>query len=226
MIIVELCGGLGNQLFQYAFGRTIEKNYQVFYDKNWYQKKRKAHETLKLEKLGIKVDYHDKKFPKDFIFNIKLLRLLNKIFNRISGFKIIKELSWNGIINDNAYYVGFWQSGEYADSISEELIKIKNDCRNDQDIVDIISSIDKNSVCIHVRRGDYLTNKNLFKYSHLSYIQGDEYYIGAIKNFIEFNSNSNFHVFSDDIEWCKLNLTSATNKIIFYDGLSDISSFK
>ena len=45
-----------------------------------------------------------------------ITRILNKIFNRISGFKIIKELSWNGIINDNAYYVGFWQSGEYADS--------------------------------------------------------------------------------------------------------------
>jgi hypothetical protein len=59
--------------------------------------------------------------------------------------------------------------------------------------------IKKDVVGIHIRRGDYLDPTN----SDFHYIQGAEYYEAAIKEIQKKNSITQYHIFSDDIEWCK-----------------------
>jgi hypothetical protein len=61
-----------------------------------------------------------------------------------------------------------------------------------------------NSVCVHARRGDYLTNK---RYVVLEM----DYYRRAIKTLSSQFTNLHFFVFSDDIDWCKVNFEADCN---------------
>lgn len=56
-------------------------------------------------------------------------------------------------------------------------------------------------VSVHIRRGDYLTNPDFA-------VLGMEYYSNAITYFAE-KGHRQFIVFSDDITWCKRNITEA-----------------
>ena len=56
--------------------------------------------------------------------------------------------------------------------------------------------MDKNPVSVHVRRGDYLNDKDYHP------VCSREYYDKA---FSMFSENTSYLLFSDDIEWCKKN---------------------
>ena len=61
MRTIQLAGGLGNQLFQYSFFLYLKNKYKndvINFDSRWYRAKRKPHEKLILQDLGIKVDAH------------------------------------------------------------------------------------------------------------------------------------------------------------------------
>jgi hypothetical protein len=57
------------------------------------------------------------------------------------------------------------------------------------------------AVCVHVRRGDYLTPKGQF----LGFV-GTDYYERAIALLKTKIDAPHFYVFSDDIDWCKQSL--------------------
>ena len=59
--------------------------------------------------------------------------------------------------------------------------------------------VKKDVVGIHVRRGDYLKPPH----SEVHFIQGAEYYEAAIEAVKKKLANTQYHIFSDDIEWCK-----------------------
>lgn len=73
-------------------------------------------------------------------------------------------------------------------------------------------SILRNSVSLHVRRGDYL------KYPEVYPILGVDYYTKALEHI---GKVDNILVFSDDIEWCKDNFSK---KFIFVENISDWES--
>lgn len=72
----------------------------------------------------------------------------------------------------------------------------------------------KNSVSIHIRRGDYL------KLSHFHENLDINYYCNAISHFPK---NSSFYILSDDIEWCKDKFFFCKN-ITYIDNLNDVES--
>ena len=75
---------------------------------------------------------------------------------------------------------------------------------------------------IHVRKGDYLTNKKinkLFGTCDLSY------YNNAIEEILKLFPNSKFYVFSDNVEWAKLNLKSKTKLKFISQYFSDTEQF-
>lgn len=103
---------------------------------------------------------------------------------------------------DSCYYEGFWQSIHHFDNIREELKLVFSHGTPDaynQRMIDKIKS--ENSVGIHVRRGDYLAETEFSGICSLSY------YRKAIDEVCKGESNLNFYIFSDDIKWCKDNLT-------------------
>jgi hypothetical protein len=64
--------------------------------------------------------------------------------------------------------------------------------------------ITHNSVALHVRRGDYLTNTSAANYHGVCSLL---YYQKAIDLLSSQYSNLYFYVFSDDIKWAESNLT-------------------
>ena len=81
-------------------------------------------------------------------------------------------------------------------------------------------------MCVHVRRGDYLTNKNLLKFSHRNLVQDSGYYIDAMKDIYDGDIEANFHIFSDDIDWCRENFGHMNLPIFFWNINSAIDTFK
>lgn len=219
MKIVKISGGVGNQLFQIAFGKYLSNVHglQVYYDINTEQN----------------ISYFTNRKPL-ILDLIPSLRILNFNQNRSLFFYRFKrfviknylpkltnlcvengnnQLMFNDdLIAKKKYFDGYWQSLIYIKPI-EKLIRneinfsneVKNKCL--KQLKTIRGSV---SCSIHIRRGDYLNKKN----SELFYLCDLNYYykcIGIIQNI---ESTVIFYVFSDDIEWAKQNLV-AENLVFF-----------
>jgi hypothetical protein len=97
--------------------------------------------------------------------------------------------------NENVYnLIGFFQSEKYFKHCESEVRNnfefvdhIKDDCK---DLVDVA----KDSVALHIRRGDYLIN------SQNHYNLTLDYYQEALSYF---DKNQQVIIFSDDPQWCK-----------------------
>lgn len=185
MITVRLKGGLGNQMFQYALGRVLatKHNTDLFLDLNYFKNKNFTPREYNLDQFNIKAQIIEKsKIP-----------LLLKFF-----LPSIKKFNWNG----NIYLDGYFQSEKYFKEYTEVIRKdftLKNSpAQNIQILAEEIKKA--NSVCIHVRRGDYVGNKFHEVVNNEYYVKGIEY----IKNHAPIDK---IYIFSDDIEWCKNNIS-------------------
>lgn len=104
---------------------------------------------------------------------------------------------------------GYWQSWKYFAHCEEE---IKAAFKLDINPIDAVS--------VHVRRGDYVTYNGSFPTVTLEYIE--ESLLRFQNQFVTGNLNKVI-VFSDDIEWCKDNLTDSINEefIEFSEGRTE-----
>ncbi len=217
MIIVNLKGGTGNQLFQYALGRHLAI---------------KNNDTLKLDVGGLARanevgDIYRPFTIKDFNIlqeiatpaEIKKLKypfgLLSKAWRFIS-FHLSRDK--NVLFNPhmlekrgNLYLDGFWQSPKFFTDIKDVLLKeftLKSPLSVDADyFAKQIQAAE--SVSLHVRRGDYAKNaKVAFEFGPCS----PEYYKRAIE-YIRDNTTAvpTYFVFSDEIAWVKQNLPLGSN---------------
>lgn len=104
-------------------------------------------------------------------------------------------------LGTNAYLEGWWQSYKYFESVSDIIRKdftLKN--KLPINIENLKEGIEKeNSLCIHVRRGDYVGN------SHHEVVN-KEYYDKGIEIIKSLTNIDKIYVFSDDIKWCEENL--------------------
>jgi hypothetical protein len=206
MIIVKLKGGLGNQLFQYAFGKyfSIKNNVEFKIDNGINSNKQDTYRRYLLDNFNIKAELA----TKEEVLKAKYpLGIISKIWRGFKS-KILKiyNIGWSPKILKSKvkYFDGFWQSYKYLDPIKDVLLEeitpkesIENKYSN------LISEINNsNSVSIHIRRGDYVNDKKT-KSAHLTF--GMEYYTEAIKTIKEKVGNPVFYIFSDDIEWVKEN---------------------
>ena len=188
MTIIQIIGGLGNQMFQYALFRSLhDKDSEVYY------------ETFDAQP-------HHNGFELDKIFNI----IQSPASDRSILFKLsrFQEESWSKfnpeVLNKkNTYICGNWQNRNYfpADEILNKDFTFKQelDPKNQEILKEIQES---NSVSLHVRRTDYISLAGF--YFQATWIN----YYGIAVNHISKNAKEKplkFFVFSDDIEWCKKN---------------------
>ena len=115
----------------------------------------------------------------------------------------------------NIHYRMCWINYKYYQDYREQLLKIftlkeKLNEKNQKMLDDIKSH--KNSVSIHVRRGDYLSQT----YSNLGLLSNEKYYKKAMKLF-DNKEDVVFYVFSNDIPWCKENIKSDKFLIVYVD---------
>lgn len=213
MIVVQLSGGLGNQMFQYSLGRCLA---------------RKMNCALKLD-LSNYEEYRDRQYEL-FRYNIRAsvastidLQLCKRygLVGRLAvpmaeklawsiGFRVVRETSTrfdNSVLSlrGNIYLIGYWQCERYfveiADTIRDELTPKEGVDNHNATMEHRIQS--SNSISIHVRRGDYVSG------SYARAILGSlpmEYYHSAIKFIASRVENPHFYVFSDDANWTRQNL--------------------
>lgn len=217
MVIVKIMGGLGNQLFQYAFSQHLKKaGHKIKLDINWFNENPLPHGNgYQLEKIyNINEEYVDKMQVEKFVVDNppglkrKFLRLFQKLGLYKPGYifvagnqyefegyydKYIRDISKN----KDYYVIGYFQNEKWFRSVQYELQQtITID-------IDSLDSINKglindlkasNSVAIHVRK---------FSQEGFDWDLDLAYYekaINIMKNMVE---SPKFYIFSDDIEWCK-----------------------
>jgi hypothetical protein len=185
---VQLCGGIGNQLFQYAFGRVqTERGIKVFYNLIWYKKKQLPPRPYRLGKFNT-------------IVHLSLER--NQKLVREKGF----DLGY--LKNTNCYFTGYWQYLAYFKSILPILQKefwVRKEFYTPEFIEFKEQILSTESVSVHVRRQDYI-NRQGFGALPL------KYYFEAFKKV-----KGDLFIFSDDLDWCKKVFDSDyfTQKITF-----------
>jgi len=225
MIVTEISGGLGNQMFKYAMAKnlTLKNKVDLKLDVTWFEKE-KVNEASR--NFGLNVF----KISEEKANNQEIIRLKNKktkngkkfiLYNLFFANKsiYIKESYYkaNKIISSNNIYLnGAWQSEKYFKDIRKELLEIfslKNQFIKFKE--NLKSEIkNSNSVSLHIRRSDYLIKSHKYKICNL------QYYKKAINKIILTEKNIKIFVFSDDIEWAKNNLKTDFSAI-FINGNKD-----
>ena len=219
MIIVNLKGGLGNQMFQYALGKSLSIKYNriLKFDLNFYKENLDAHVTkrnFELEHFSVKADpatKQDLKFKKS-----------NRVTNFFTSnkFKIYNDLNFGGTIESNnsiVYFDGFWQSELFFQDIRNLLLReFTPKISLDADNMFWINSISRcNSISVHIRRGDYITNSSANSFHGVCSI---EYYKSAIRYIQDIVDNPIFYFFSDDMTWVKENFYNGLQNYNFVEG--------
>lgn len=204
MIEVKVFGGLGNQMFQYAMYEYLKlNNDNVIMNISDY-KIHNHHNGFELEDVfGIVGPYNKNRCEFSVNSNSIFIRMVQKMLRaRISydtEYYEHKELSFiNSRINTNAFLIGFWQDVRYIKPIEDKLkkkFKFREVDSKNKKFLEKISS--RNTVSIHVRRGDYLLS------DLLSSICNTDYYRRAIEVINKYVDNPLYIFFSDDPNWCK-----------------------
>ena len=211
MIISKIYGGLGNQMFQYAIGKSLSIENNLNFKIDVFKMEGYDLRDFSLNMLNISADLANKneieKYHKNKYIDYILRALFKKNFRLSNKFFEKDEFEYNEIDVDKkeVYLDGYWQSFKYFENIRETLIKeftLKGNLNlKNKDVLKRINST--NSVSIHIRRGDYV---NVSKNKSIYNVFGMEYYQKAIKYINQNIDDPYFFVFSDDINWCKENL--------------------
>jgi len=225
LIVIKVFGGLGNQLFQYAFGRalSIKLNTELYLDLSWFD------ENTTSTKRVFQLDLFNTKFliaDKLVVGELKPLyfRLINSIlvkFNigrlQLPAYFIENGIYYNqriNIIKENSYINGYWQSEKYFvnvhDVIKNEFVfkDIPLNSLNSSLLNEIRLS---QSVAVHVRRSDYNLSHNIDIHGVLPI----SYYEQSMKTMQSYVKNAFFFVFSDDVDWAKKALSNKFQNIRF-----------
>lgn len=213
MIIVKLIGGLGNQMFQYALGRSLSlKNKEDFKLDITGFEEYKLH-SYSLGHFNINehfaTDNEIKPFKKYQRKPGKQWYWYNHIIANSSKYAIDELFYFQENIlrlKGPVYLDGYWQTEkyfkEYEDIIRQDFtLKEEPRGKNAEMAKQILST--NNAVSVHVRRSDYVTNKINANYFG---IFGPEYYREAECIISEKIPDPHFFVFSDDSEWVKQNI--------------------
>ena len=208
MIIVKLKGGLGNQLFQYACAKHLaEQNNDVLkLDLGWYRGGVAVGDTARtygLDKFAISAQGASE----DEIRSVggrpsALKRLIKKVVGKLRP--INSYLFDQSVLGqkENVHLEGFFQSERYfkeIESIIRNEFQLKGEMGDAARVV--LQDIEQtNAVAIHVRRGDYVNNKNANAFHGVC---SQEYYHQAIELIAKRIDSPKYFVFSDDIEWVK-----------------------
>lgn len=224
MKIVKFKGGIGNQLFQYAFLRSIQcsSSIAVKADLFQYDHNFNSINVYKLDKFNAKLDVannidiskvckiNNKAVPTGYMYKVKVLLeiMVNKKYY-FEWSRLYREID----INSYDYFDGYWQCEKYFSEIRDVLINeisLKSISKKTNKIINQIKK--QNTVFIGVRRPYSFESDNMQK--TLNAVSNNiQYYHNAIDYINERVMNPVYIVFSNDIDWVKQNLNLNGNVI-------------
>ncbi len=210
MIIVNLAGGLGNQMFQYALGKAIslEKNTELLLHIKDTQNNQHNGYELK-DVFGIQARIARQSDLKK-VLGVRanpwiMRRMRSKHWLRGNCYFLEPHFHYtHSVFNipDNTFIKGYWQSEKYFLKFKDEILRYfsfnnKNLSKENKNIIKEIKS--HTSVSIHVRRGDYLS----VKAHRVHGTMGVDYYKKAVSRFKTQLDHILYVLFTDDIGWVK-----------------------
>lgn len=224
MSIVKLWGGLGNQLFQYAFGQwLVQTNGEPV---GYVTKDGSSNLTgLKISHLQCVMNQSDMEMLGNIesYFNQqhRVKRKLIQLFPFLNN-QIVVEAAYPNqpvIFKQEQLYDGYWQNLTYLANQTNSLqaafqFKDPSPFKTSSYLPLIESSA--NAVCLHIRRGDYLASD----YHHQLSLS---YYQLAIEEINRSVLNPEFFVFSNDLAWVTKHLQTDA-KLIFVDHSKDVNA--
>lgn len=203
MKYIEVAGGLGNQMFQYAYYLLIKNrfgNARLFISSdNWEHKG--GFELTKIFDIQYEPTLWERIYHKGKIFR-KLFTLTHR---RYQGRNFQVQQSDLNPPSHYGYFYGTWQSEKYfydkqliLDSfrfdeslLSEQTRKVAEELK------------DEISISVHIRRGDYLSQQFSAGFGNCCPL---DYYERAIDIICKEIVKPRFVFFSDDMDWVSKNL--------------------
>ena len=214
MIIIRLKGGMGNQMFQYALGRNLAKklNTELRFDLSSLLDRSRGkdfvYRDFDLDIFQLQAQFVTSPALLRNIYRFKSSGITKLVRGRINrGRRHVKEKNFHfqaAFLEqavDESIYEGWFQSYRYFEGIEEEVRKAfsfrKLVLPESMALLEQIQST--NSICLNVRRTDFLKVDNL-NTTNLAYFEKAAAYVTERVN------QAHFFVFSDDIEWCRNNI--------------------
>jgi len=167
MYVVRLIGGLGNQMFQYAFARSLSlaKGIPFKLDVSWYADAefgKDAPRTYMLDRFNVAGELATadevRRARRPGFASRLLTKVWRKVFGANYGFDPRAFAA-----RDGDYLEGFWQSEKYFAGVAD---RIRQDFTLKDGFGQAAQGLESEMLCdvsvsVHVRRGDFVTNKSV-----------------------------------------------------------------
>ncbi len=213
MITVRLKGGMGNQMFQYALGMKLASVVGTDMDLDLTALLDRSRKDIVPRDFDLPIFKVEERFavspdllrtvykPKSSLVNKWMRRKAEKGKNHVKEKQFKYDASLVKNAKDNSLYEGWFQSYKYFDGIEgqvREAFSFKQGILDySKGLLDDIRS--SNSVCLNVRRTDFLKVDNLNTTNLDYFLRGADYMLENVEN-------PHFFIFSDDVEWCRENI--------------------
>lgn len=239
MRIVKLKGGLGNQMFQFAFAKVLEKNTgdTVKLDFSAYKSLNgDLVRVPRIKKFNIGLEDADEKDLRSILkfchkgnslsLKYKAGILAENLFNSKYYFEKNRAYVPFERIKNYKYYDGYWQSFKYVDDVFDEVskefsVKPYSLSASTENTMKIMN--EQNSVFVGVRKGDYTADKKLMNH----YGSFDSSYYKSAMDYVSARvDHPVFYVFSNDISWCKDNIDWGDNAVIYREPEQQTDDFE
>ncbi len=215
MQIVKVMGGLGNQMFAYAFALRLRGlGRQVALDTSWHERIR-AHNGWELGRIFAldipECDGADLKRLADLDRSL-ISRIRRRAFGTGKRHYVERKRCYDPrflSMTDDAYFDGYWQSPLYHVGIEAELREAFHfpPELEPEAMRTLAEAAGRTTIGVHVRRGDYLRSDDL------GGVCGRAYYRRAIEFLSEGAADPRVLFFSDDLDWCRDELASGIDAV-------------
>lgn len=217
MIVLHLSGGLGNQMFQYAFGRATANRLGVELVLDLSDPTLSIHQGVELNRvfgIQVKVATESDLYA---VLGWQRPKIVRKVVKKL-GFTSVVAKHWVEEphfqfsskmlhVPDKTYLSGYWQSEKYFEDaiecIRDEFKFSQSPTALNKVLAQEIANSETTAISLHVRRGDYVHNQVV------SQVHGScslAYYRTAAQYVMQRVENPLFYIFSDDMDWVRSHL--------------------
>lgn len=230
MIVMRLCGGLGNQLFQYAVGRrlALANDSALVLDLDWYHRSPGNSTPRRFELFRYPIVARVAGPLDRYMFRVRA-SLASRGIHRSRRWTYWRERGQDfdpvvRSLTGSVYLDGYWQCPDYFNDVAallrrEMSPKVAPAARDDEVRRQIDST---NAISVHVRRGDYAANVHAASHHGTCSVA---YYRSAIERLASVVDRPHFFVFSDEVDWAKTEL-SFPGPVTFVDHNGPESAFQ
>lgn len=225
MIIVKFMGGLGNQMFQYAFGKAMSMRYDcdLFFDFDFFDRLKNGKDQISTFRefelpifKNISINSVEYATKQKIIGNRYINFLKYKLGLPKNNFYQENKFSYNEKVDDlllPIYLSGYWQSFKYFNDFQECIrddfqFNLENIGYKNNEVLEKIQN-NRSAVSLHVRRGDYLKSPY--------FVSMEDYYSLAIDTINKKVKKPIFILFSDDPNWVLNHISPSLENSILVD---------